>query len=369
MLLKHEPGVKQVFVRNPDYFRGANGITGEGLPYIDRIEALFVYDDATKLAMYRGNDIDVGPSFYYWGWWTGDNDVYESLKATDPELVLDFRSLSDSDFPLWRMQAKVDRPPFNNEKVRQAVSRVIDRTFTPWAGSFGVVEAREVNVDSPWSLPWSELTELGKANYPRDAEGNPIRDIESARELIAEAKAEMGLDPDDKIDGGTIYTNNLADYFGGIAELIKAWLADIDIETDIVVLDYNEWNTSIAFPPYDWCCIQWDYGTTELDPDGYFYRNLHPNGDSNRGGVDDPTLTAMIDAQRAEQDFETRLQIVYDLQKYLAEKQYEWRVPNPLAQEIYPPWLKNVGAHLGALATNQGFAFTWAWLTEEAPTR
>lgn len=369
MLLEHEPGVKQVFVRNPDYFRGANGITGEELPYIDRIEALFIYDDATKLGMYRGHDIDVGPAFYYWGWWSGDNDVYEALKDTDPELVLDFRSFSDSSFPLWRLQAKVDRPPFNNEKVRQAVSRVIDRTFLPWAASWGVVEAREMNFDSPWFLPWEDLSDLGRANYPRDAEGNPIRDIDSARALIAEAKAEMGLDPDEKIDGGILYTNNGASYFAGLTELIKAWLADIDIETEIVVLDYAEWAARIPVPPYEWCCIQWSYGHAELDPDGYFYRNFHPNGDNNRGGVDDPELTAMIEAQRVEQDPEARLQIVYDLQEYLAEKQYEWRVPNFLAQNIYPPWLKNVGAQLGTLVPNPGFAFTWAWLTEDAPTQ
>ena len=369
MLLEHEPGVKQVFVRNDNYFRGANGITGEELPYIDRVEALFITDDVTKLAMYRGHDIDVGPAFYYWGWWSGDNDVYESLKSTDPELALDFRSFSDTAFPLWRMQPKIDRPPFDNEKLRQAVSRVIDRTFTPWAGTWGVVEAREMNFDHPWFLPWDQLTDLGKANYPRDAAGNPIRDIESARALVDEAKAEMGLGPDDTIDAGTIYTHNQADYFAGLTELIKAWLADIGIESEIVVLDITEWNTSIAIPPYEWCCIQFSYGHAELDPDGYFYRNFHPDGDDNRGGVNDPTLTAMIEAQRVEQDSEARKQIIYDLQEYLAEKQYEWRMPNFLAQNIYPPWLKNVGAQKGTLVPNQGFAFTWAWMAEDAPTR
>ncbi len=369
MLLEHEPGVKQVFVRNPNYFRGADGITGEELPYIDRVEALFVTDDATKLAMYRGHDIDVGPAFYYWGWWSGDNDVYESLKSTDPELVLDFRSFSDGAFPGWRIQSKIDRPPFNNEKLRQAVSRVVDRTFTPWAGTWGVVEAREMNADAPWFLPWDELTDLGMANYPRDAAGNPIRDIEGARALVAEVKAEMGLGPDDKIDGGTIYTHNLADYFAGITELIKAWLADIDIETEIVVLDYTEWNTSIVVPPFEWCCIQYSYGHAELDPDGFFYRNYHPDGDDNRGGINDPVLTEMIDAQRVEQDFDTRLEILHNIQSYLAEKQYEWMVPNFLAQNIYPPWLKNVGAQKGTLVPNSGFAFTWAWLAEDAPGR
>jgi hypothetical protein len=44
-------------------------------------------------------------------------------------------------------------------------------------------------------------------------------------------------------------------------------------------------------------------------------------------------------------------------------------VPNFLAQNIYPPWLKNVGAQKGTLVPNSGFAFTWAWLAEDAPGR
>jgi peptide/nickel transport system substrate-binding protein len=366
-LIEHQSGVKQVFVRNPDYFRGPNGITGEELPYIERVESFFVTDDATKLAMYRGHEIDVGPAFYYWGHWSGDNDVYEALKGTDPALVEDFRSFSTSPFPLWRMQAKVDRPPFNNEKLRQAVSRVIDRTFTPWAGTWGVVEAREFNFDYSMFLPWENLTELGRANYPRDAADNPIRDIASARALVNEVKEEMGLSPDEKIDGGTIYTHNLADYFAGIAELIKAWLDEIDIETEIVVLDYTEWNSSIVLPPFDWCCIQWSYGFAGLDPDNYFYRNFHPNGDDNRTGIDDPHLTSLIEAQRSEFGSEARLEIMYDIQRYLAEKQYEWRVPNFLGQNIYPPWLKNVAGQKAS--STQGYSFMWAWLTEEAPGR
>ena len=92
-----------------------------------------------------------------------------------------------------------------------------------------------------------------------------------------------------------------------------------------------------------------------------------PDGSFNNMRVDDPELTGMVLAQRSEQDQVVREQIVREIQKYLAIKQYEWIIPNYLTQNVYPPWLKNVGPQKSV--AGQGGSFLQAWLTADAPSR
>ena len=95
--------------------------------------------------------------------------------------------------------------------------------------------------------------------------------------------------------------------------------------------------------------------------------DCRPVGSWNNMGVDDPELTEMVLAQRSEQDPLAREQLVRDIQKYLAVKQYEWIIPNYLTNNAYPPWLKNVGPQKSVVG--QGRSFLQAWLTADAPGR
>ena len=52
---EHEPNVKAVFTRHPDYFR-------DGQPYVDGVEWLSIPDESTGLAMYRTGQIDCAPA-------------------------------------------------------------------------------------------------------------------------------------------------------------------------------------------------------------------------------------------------------------------------------------------------------------------
>jgi hypothetical protein len=58
------------------------------------------------------------------------------------------------------------------------------------------------------------------------------------------------------------------------------------------------------------------------DPESYFYRVYMPGQSLNVMGVNDPKLTDMIKLQRRTFDVTQRRQIVYDIQRYLAEQGY-----------------------------------------------
>ena len=248
MLAEYEPEVRMVLERNPDYFRSANGITGENLPYMDGAEFLFVYEPAPGLAMYRARDVDTPPGLCAcFGYWTADLEMIKTLRETDPDLVTDVRHFTDTPNAIWYLRPKVDRPPFDNQKLRQAVSMIIGRDCEAWCRTWGIEgENRELSSSHPWFVPWEELGE-GQRYYPRDAEGNPVRDVEGAIALANEARAEMGLEPDEIIRT-TIYT----DGSGSDMELVKTWMADINIDADIVNMEYTEFAAEIQNYPFEW---------------------------------------------------------------------------------------------------------------------
>src|SRR5262249_9173682 len=112
LLERYEPNVKTVFTRNPDYFR-------PGQPYVDGVEWLVLEDDSTGLAMYRTGQIDAGPSH----WWAVRQEDLDSIKKSHPQLIYqDF--LSNVTHGIYM---RTDHPPFNDVRVRRAISHAIDR--------------------------------------------------------------------------------------------------------------------------------------------------------------------------------------------------------------------------------------------------
>src|SRR5215475_13307566 len=112
LLERYEPNVKTVFKRNPDYFL-------PGQPYVDGVEWLIVDDASAGLAMYRTGQLDAGP----WHWWSVRQQDLDALKKTHPHLKYqDFLSIVNS-----AIYMRTDQAPFNDVRVRRAISHAIDR--------------------------------------------------------------------------------------------------------------------------------------------------------------------------------------------------------------------------------------------------
>src|SRR6266511_5387291 len=112
ILERYEPNVKTVFKRNLDYYR-------DGQPYVDGVEWLVINDESTGLAMYRTEQLDCGPGI---NWAVRQQDV-EAFKKSHPHLMYqDFLSQSGGVVTM-----RTDMPPFNDVRVRRAISHAIDR--------------------------------------------------------------------------------------------------------------------------------------------------------------------------------------------------------------------------------------------------
>jgi peptide/nickel transport system substrate-binding protein len=210
VLERYEPNVKTIFTRNPEYYR-------EGQPYVDGVEWLVIPDESTGLAMYRTGQIDCGPGI---NWAVRQQDL-EALKKSHPHLMYrDFLSQTGG-----VINMRTDMPPFNDLRVRRAISHAIDRQAlveAVWGRGEATPAVARGLVE--WTLA---IDQLGAgAQYYR-------YDPQEARRLLAEAGYPKGFKTQLTVTSGL--TRDLVDD----AQLVQRYLKDVGIEADLKIQEYG----------------------------------------------------------------------------------------------------------------------------------
>src|SRR6266571_695629 len=109
ILKEHTRKVRLVLARNPDYF-------DQGRPYVDQYTILSTPDDATRKAAFRTGQSDII--------WMASPSEAETLRKTNPQSQVHAYHNTLAPFGLALAQ---DKPPFNDVRVRRAISMAIDR--------------------------------------------------------------------------------------------------------------------------------------------------------------------------------------------------------------------------------------------------
>jgi peptide/nickel transport system substrate-binding protein len=315
LLERHEPNVKTVFKRNPEYFL-------PGQPYVDGVEWLVLEDESTGLAMYRTGHIDCGP----WHWWSVRQADLESLQKSHPRLIYrDFLSVVASGITM-----RTDQPPFNDVRVRRAISLALDRQ--------GLIEAVSIRGEATpaigrgmveWSLPIDQLG-AGAQYYQCDPT--------EARRLLAEAGYPKGFKTQ------LTATSGLGRDLIDAAQLVQRYLKDVGIEAELRLQEYGAYMATTAQGKYEGMV----YGPTTggQEPDSTSYGRYIPGHPLNRGYVNDPKITAMLKGQRRTKDLEARKQIIYAFQRYEAEQQYYVYTNTIMVTGSWQPYVKNYNPNL-----------------------
>ena len=129
MLDDYVEGSHVSYVRNPNYWETAtiNGKEYE-IPFIDRLVLSLVGDKTTQTAALRTGRVDMQDEV--------DLVQVESLKATNPEMKFTSRPSNSKYFVAMRLDTK----PFDDLRVRKAMSMAIDRKgviAAVWGGGAG----------------------------------------------------------------------------------------------------------------------------------------------------------------------------------------------------------------------------------------
>ena len=198
LMEEYLPDERFVLVRNPNYWQ--KGEDGESLPYIEKVIVTAGWDDAARLAAIVGDEIDILTN-------PGDG-IREELEGDD--------NIAINWYARWSapMVVRVDLPPFDDQRVVQALKLVQDRDRIQEL----VMPTGFVGYDH-----WIDSSD-GSYCSDTDADGRP-QDIEAAKELLADAGYADGLDLELAIPDG--------DFRVDLAQVYKEMAAEAGINIEL----------------------------------------------------------------------------------------------------------------------------------------
>ena len=162
ILKEYIPGNKAILVRNPDYFE-------EGLPYLDEVHQIYIKEYAAQVSALKTGEIDI---MYF-----APVEIIDQLKS-DPNIEVRITP-APSFQPIVMF---VNKKPFNDVRVRQALRFAIDRQAMMEAATGGL---GTLGNDTP----------VGPANpYYNKALPQRERDVKKAKQLLAEAGHPNGVE-------------------------------------------------------------------------------------------------------------------------------------------------------------------------------
>ena len=280
-------------VRNPDWFGWDEPDLAR--PYVDGYESLFIYDDASIEAAFRTKKLDSAFQVSNAQW-------VVNLRQQEPDLIS-----ADTGFAAWvKASFIIDKPPYNDLKLRKAIHLASDRrqmVDALWQG-YGRPQGPVGWVLKQWALPEEELLKLPGYRFGTQERQE---DEQEARRLY-EAAGSPPLD---------ITFADQPDYVQKFAPQYKRKLEEVlGAKVDYKVQGNAQINEGMVRgeTPFTWM-----YDNGWIDLDDWVYPYFHTGGPKNVFRVSDPSLDAMLDAQREAFDFGERQQIGYQIQRYLLD--------------------------------------------------
>jgi peptide/nickel transport system substrate-binding protein len=334
MLDSYRPNMGMTLVRNPSYFI-------PGLPYIDRVELVVEEDQASRMAAFLAGKYDLGPEFMGVINRPDWNQLKDQIAKHRPGL----RTLDLPSNVRMGVTMRSDRPPFNDVRVRRAVSLALNRQALVEA-----VADRAAVFNPPglpialkeWALPLDQLGE-GAHYYKYD----PVE----ARQLLTQAGYAKGFATviDFHSFGETAFVDG--------AQLLAKDLKEIGIEAKLNQREYGAYVATVPLGKYEG--IVWGPSTPFLDPDSFLASAFLPDSPRNNMKVNDPPLTDMLLRQRRVQDLAKRRELLFDIQRHLAKMVYRAEAYSLVVPAVWDAALKNYAPNLGY---DYGGRLMAAWL-------
>jgi len=333
MLDGYRPNVSLIWVRNPTYFQ-------QGLPYIDRIEGFVDEDPASRTAAFIAGKYDIGYEFPGGILRTDWAQIKDTLKQKRPSLRVE----EFVNNVYYHISMRTDRPPFNDVRVRQAMSLAMDRKgiIDAVMEGGGVWNGPVPAAFKEWALPVDKLGEGAKWYQYNPAE---------AKRLLAAAGHPNGF------AGNVCFTTYGSSLVIDQMQLILKYFKDVGIDAKLDQKEYGAYAStclvgkleSMAFGPQ----------TPFLEPDNILFGYYNPGEPKNQSHLNDPVVTDAIIRQRRTLDVNKRREIIHDLQRYLAKQQYYVGTASQIIIGVWDGVVKNYRPNLGY---DYGGRLMAAWL-------
>jgi peptide/nickel transport system substrate-binding protein len=278
-------------VRNPDYWK-------PGRPYLDGIEWRIIKDIATRNLTFIAGAFDISSPY-------GTTvPLLEDVKRQAPQAVCVLTATNVA----RNLILNPEKAPFDNPDLRRAVALSLDRKafidiLTQGKGDIGATMLPPP--EGLWGMPPEMLATL--PGYGPDIPKNRAE----AREIMQK----LGYGPDNRL-ALTLSSRNIPGYRDPAVILIDQ-LKEIYIDAVLEPVETANWFPKIYRKDYTIAINGTESGVD--DPDQQFYENFVCGAVRNYTGYCNPEVDKLIDRQSAEADPGKRKQLVWEIERRLAE--------------------------------------------------
>jgi ABC-type transport system substrate-binding protein len=302
--------VKVVLARNPDYF-------DKGRPYIDEYTIFSTPDAATRTAAFRTGQSDIH--------WVASLADVEIIRKTNPTAVVEEFKFLQTPFGLALAQ---DRPPFNDVRVRRAISMAIDRqkqvdTIFEGHGILG------------WGIPYIYFQD----KPPTAAQLGPYWQYKpaEAKKLLADAGHGKGFET-------TLFYYEYFPQMTSQVQLVQQDLKkNLNIDVKISKLDYTTYYGRYAEGKWDG--MAWGFKTgyaVSLDEQTYHY--MHAKSTKNYFRFSDPVINELTAKLRQTPDRAEQRTITKKVFEREHDQVLRMWMPYDAGFLLWQPHLRNIGA-------------------------
>lgn len=315
--VEYVPGSHWIGKKNPNFWR-------KDRPYLDSFRAVFITDDAARVAAIRGER-----SFI-------DLRTINPSAADDLRRAMGDRVVIDQMPLLSGETAEINtlRKPFDDARVRRALTLAVDR----WAGADALSEVTyfkgvgmSMRPGSTWAVPDDQLKTV--AGYGADIEASRTE----AKRLLQEAGVGSGF-------SFTLLDRNVEPFTTMGVFLIDQWRR-IGLNVDHQVMETGPYTEAQRSGNYD--VYVGAIGDFADDPDQQLARSISKDrSPGNYGGYIDRQLDDLFDRQSKELDPAKRKQLAFE---------FDRRLYDEMAYKLMGLWQQRIVARLAKV---QGWKIT-----------
>ena len=329
----YRPNVGMTLVRNPNYFL-------PGLPYIDRIEMSVDEDNASRMAAFLSGKYDLGWEFPGTINRTDWVQIKDTLKQKRPKL----QTVEYSSPVMSHISMRTDQKPYSDIRVRHAMSMAIDRKNiidSVFEGVGAMNPAVPAGLKE-WSVPFDKLGEGAKYFKYDPAE---------AKKLLAAAGYPSGFPATMCFTtyGSTVLVDSM--------QLVQKDLKAVGIDAKIDQKEYGAYIATCFYGKFD--SLTYGPQTGFLEPDNFLFGQYYPEELKNQSHINDPVVADMLVRQRRTFDVAKRRELIFEIQRYLATKQYYVQMPSGVYIGVWEGAVKNYAPNMGY---DYGGRLQAAWL-------
>src|SRR5215472_8691886 len=327
--VEFQPNEHITVTRNPEYWK-------KDRPFLDGIQYTIIKDVSTRLLAFIAGKDDI-----YFG---VTIPQLKDVKKQAPDAICDVVPTNVA----RNLIVQGDKPPFDNPDLRRAMSLSLDRKafvdiLTEGQGDIGGI------MQPPPSGLWGMPAELLRTLPGYDP------DVQKSRTQARTLMAKLGYGPDKHL-AVTVSTRNLAPYRDPAVILIDQ-LKQIYMDGVLDPVDTTQWYPKLMRKDYT---LGLNVTETAVDdPDPAFYENYVCGAMRNYTGYCNPEIDKMVDQQSAMSDVAKRKQMVWAIEKKLAEDDVRPILFYTRVANCHYPKVKGLVTQVNSIYNGQRFEDLW----------